>query len=268
MSIVAISQTYASLGDEIGRELARALGYRFADREIILQAAERFGTGVREFEHATEERPSLWERLSDTKRRYITYVEAVIFELVVQDNIILSGRGAPFSLQRVRHVLRVRVTAPESLRAERLGLGIDAGTDLVRHSDRERASRVKFLYNVDWDDPLLYDLVLNTERLDVPAAVRLIRQALEHERFRPTPASLDTARDLGLSARAQAALLLNPVTQDLQLTITCENGVVSMSGRVRQGEQRAVVEETIGRLPGVARVVSAIAVLPPPGSGV
>ncbi|MGH7319431.1 MAG: cytidylate kinase family protein [Candidatus Rokuibacteriota bacterium] len=236
--------------------------------EIILQAAERFGTGVREFEHATEERPSLWERLSDTKRRYVTYVEAVIFELVVQGDIVLSGRGAPFSLQRVRHVLRVRVTAPESLRAERLGLGIDAGTDLVRHSDRERASRVKFLYNVDWDAPLLYDLVLNTERLDVPGSVRLIRQALEQGRFQSTPDSLATARDLGLAARARAALLLDPLTQDLQVAITCENGVVSMSGRVAQREQRAVVEETIGRFPGVTKVLSDITVLPPPGIGV
>ena len=35
MSIVAISETAGSLGNEIGRRLAERLRYRFADREII-----------------------------------------------------------------------------------------------------------------------------------------------------------------------------------------------------------------------------------------
>ena len=67
MSIVAISPTTGSLGDEIGREVARALGYEFADREIIEKAAARFGEGVMELAHATEEKPTLWERFIDTE---------------------------------------------------------------------------------------------------------------------------------------------------------------------------------------------------------
>ena len=66
MSIVAISPTIGSLGDEIGREVARARGYEFADREIIEKASARFGEGVMELAHATEEKPTLWERFVDT----------------------------------------------------------------------------------------------------------------------------------------------------------------------------------------------------------
>ena len=40
MSIVAISETAGSLGNEIGRRVAEHLGYRFADREIIAKASE------------------------------------------------------------------------------------------------------------------------------------------------------------------------------------------------------------------------------------
>jgi cytidylate kinase-like protein len=58
MSIIAVSQTLGSLGDEIGRELARTLTYQVADREIILEAAERFGEGVPALQHATEEKPT------------------------------------------------------------------------------------------------------------------------------------------------------------------------------------------------------------------
>jgi len=120
MSIVAISPTIGSLGDEIGREVARARGYEFADREIIEKAAARFGEGVMQLAHVTEEKPTLWERFVDTSRRYMTYVEAIVLELASRDDVVLAGRGAAFLLGSTRHVLRVRITAPERMRANRL----------------------------------------------------------------------------------------------------------------------------------------------------
>ena len=46
MSIVTISSALGSSGEAIGRALADELTYTFADREIILKAAERLGQGV------------------------------------------------------------------------------------------------------------------------------------------------------------------------------------------------------------------------------
>ena len=233
MSIVAISQTLGSLGDEIGRELARILGWEFADREIIAQAAQRFGEGVLELEHATEEKPSLWDRFTDTKRRYLTYVEAMIFDMAARDNVILSGRGATIFLRKVRHALRVRISAPERVRAYRVEhqqeLTSDAAIHRVRQNDRERASNVKFLYHVDWDDPLLYDLVLNTERMDVKEGARLIQNALQNERAQPTPESRAEVKDLSLAAQAKAALLAHPELLSVLPQVDVDPAVVAVA---------------------------------------
>ena len=70
MSIVAISETLGSLGNEIGRRLAESLGWGFADREIIAKAAERFGVDLAQVRHNAEEKPSLWERFTDGHRRF------------------------------------------------------------------------------------------------------------------------------------------------------------------------------------------------------
>ncbi len=266
MSIVAISQTLGSLGDEIGREVARVLSYEYADREIILKAAEQFGEGVAALEHLTEGKPSLWERLTETRQHYLAYVEAIIWELAARDNVVLVGRGATSVLQGIRHAVRVRVSAPASVRARRLedrqGLTPDAA-EVVRQSDRERAARIRFLYHVAWDEPLGYDLVFNTERLDVPAAAALIRTALRAERFQATSAGLAEVQDQSLTARARAALLTNPVTRDLQLFVSCQDGHLSLSGRVTHDEQRRVAEEVATRLPGATRVNNEITVAPP-----
>ena len=71
MSIVAISDTLGSRGDTMGRELARRLRWEFADRDAITKAAEQFGEAVGELHEVTETRPTLWERFTDSKRRYL-----------------------------------------------------------------------------------------------------------------------------------------------------------------------------------------------------
>ncbi len=217
LSVVAMSATLGSWGNEIGRELGRVLAYEFADREIIAEAAGRFGEGVMDLHRVTEGKPRLLERFSDDPHRYVTYVEAVILEMAARDNVILAGRGAVVVLSKLRHVLRVRVNAPEGVRAERveqsLGLTREAAIDAVRESDRERGARVKFLYHVDWDDLLLYDLALNTERLTVERAVALVQSAIGDERFRTTPEAIRTLAELSVAAQAKAAQLTKSVVQ-------------------------------------------------------
>lgn len=273
MSIVAISASIGSLGDRIGHELGRVLAYEFADREIIAKAAERFGEGVMELAHVTEEKPTLWERLATTKHHYLASVEAIIFEMAARDNVILSGRGATILLSKIPYVLRVRITAPEPVRVERVahqeGITRDAATDLVRQTDRERAARIRFLYHMDWEDPLLYDLVLNTERLTAQKAAKLIQEALGDERFQPSPDARRELADLSLVAQAKAALLANPITQPLQLSLSCKNGQLHIGGVVRREEQRQVAQEVVGKIPGVTGVLNEILVVayPPPTWG-
>jgi cytidylate kinase len=267
VSVVTISQALGSSGETIGRALAGELHYTFADRDIILKAAERLGQDVTALERLLEGRPTLRERLTETRRDYLAAVEAVIWEFAAGDNVVIVGRGSTFVLQRVRHAFRVRMTAPLHVRARRLeverGLVPDAEA-VVARSDRDWAARIRHLYDVALDDPLQYDLVLNTARLDVPASVATIRAALAAERFHATPASLVEVRDRCLTARVQAALLSHPRTRELGLFFSCQDGQVVLSGRVAREDQRKVATEVVERLSDVSRVLSEIVVILPP----
>jgi cytidylate kinase len=255
---VAMSETVGSGGTEIGRALAVALGWEFADREIITKAAESFGEGVVELKHATEEKPTLWDRFRQSQQRYATYVEATVLEMAARDNGVLVGRASTVILRDVRHALRVRVIASESMRAQRIerqqGLTAEAALESVRHADHDLGARVRFLYHLDWEAPLLYDIVLNTERLSVPRAVALLREMLADERFASTDDSCQALRDRSLTASARAALLANPSTRPSSIRVTASHGAVELTGRVTSEAERQAAGAAVARIPGVAAV--------------
>lgn len=256
--IIAISETLGSLGSEIGRHLAQELSWEFADREILAKASTRYGEGVLDLAHVTESKPNLWERFTDTTRRYQRYVEATIFEMAARDNVVLSGRASTILLRPIRHAVRVRVNAPEVVRAERVeqqqGMVHEAALDLVAQTDLERAARVKFVYGADWNDTLFYDLVLNTERLTVDAGARLIRVLMAEPRFQPTPESRRDLRDLSLAAQAKAALLAHSITRALTITVACRDGYLSVSGTVHDAEHAGIAHNLVSAVPDAAGV--------------
>ena len=267
MSIVAISETTGSLGNQIGRRVSERLGYRFADREIIAKAAEQFGAELSDLRHGTEGKPTFWERLTDSQHRYRAYVDSIILEMASGDDVVLTGMAAAIVLRQVPHALRVRTNAPERLRAERVeqrqGLTREAALDHVRHTDHERATRVKFLYRVNVDDHLLYDIVLNTERMTADEGARVIQETLREQRFQTTPAWRGQLVDRSIVARAQATFMASPVIDPGRVAVSASGGCASLSGTVDTEEESTLVQETVARIPGVSRIVNEIVVTPP-----
>jgi cytidylate kinase len=234
MSIVAISDTLGSRGDAMGRELARRLGWEFVDRDVITKAAEQFGEAVGDLHEVTETRPTLWERFTDSKRRYLLYVEATVFEMAARDRVVIVGHGATIMLREVRHALRVRVTAPERERVERVrqehGFTVSAALDAVRDSDGERAARMRYLYHVDMDDAFLYDVTINSERVDIDEGVRIMAEALTLQRVQSTDASWAEANDRVATALARARLAADPRTRSQRLTVETHDRRLTLRG--------------------------------------
>jgi cytidylate kinase len=267
MSVIACSQEWGSLGDRIARAVAETLGYRFADREIILEAANTYGVAEAELARLDETRPRLLERLQLERQRYLLFIEATVLRFAVEDRVVILGRGGYVLLREVSHALRVRLHAPRDARAGRVGAWAATDTktagQLVRQNDRERAARMRYLYEVDWTDPLLYDLAVNTARLDERTATDLIARAAGQPQFAPTSDSRRTVADLALAAQVRAALAADREVSWTSVQVTAHEGSVTIGGAVRTDAQRARVLELAGRVPGVRSVQDDVGVLPP-----
>src|SRR5712691_3541770 len=187
MAIINISHEMGAGGPEIGMAVAQRLGYRYVDQELISDAAHRYGLLEEKLAHLDESKPTLFERFDTETRRYITVIQTALYEFAEQDNVVLMARGGQWLLRGIPHVFRIRVIAPFELRVKRavkrlagqMGEAVNprAVTDMVRRDDAEKSGRMRYLYEVDINDPGLYELVLNTEKLSNEAAVELIATA-------------------------------------------------------------------------------------------
>jgi len=269
MAIVTISQQMGSGGAEIGIALAQQLGYRHVDQELIQDAVRRYGLTEAKLSHLDESKPTLFERFDTETRHYITIIQTSLLEFAEADNVVLIGRGGQWLLRGIPHVLRLRVIAPFDQRvrqwlkrtAELTGETPNqrAVAELVRRDDTERAGRMRYLYEVDIGDPILYDLIVSTERLEPAAVIDMIDRLVRRPEMATTEEGRRLVTSRALASRVQAALTVHPDTRRYRITVEAEDGVVTLEATT--GLERAI--EVAREVPGVRDVQARQVEIPP-----
>ena len=195
--VVCISRTLGAGGEDVALQVARDLGFRYIDDEIVLAAADKAGVSPEEIAKAEHTQPlvvRIMEALAAapmvSESGYIaatvpvpniTYsqvIAQVIREVAEAGNAVILAHGASHALSGRTDALRVLITASPDTRENRLaqGDGLDAAgaRKSVEASDRERAKYLDRFYNVRHELPTQYDLTLNTDTMAVPTAIALI----------------------------------------------------------------------------------------------
>lgn len=259
MAIIAISRQMGSGGYGIAASVAKALGYSYADRQMIVEAAKDYEVPEAAIADVAEHRLAGWQRFDEEKLRYRTFLEAAYFGLAEQDNIVTAGRGIATLLRGVSHALRVRIVARLEVRVERTmereHLGRSEALHKVREYDRDMIARIGYLFGPEWALPESYDLVINAARDDMRLYVDMIVAAATHPVFRSTPESLQIVRNLSLAAHVRAAIAGNVhIQRGANVEVTADKGHVSLRGWVRHPAVKDAVLTTVKGVPGVVSV--------------
>jgi cytidylate kinase len=206
MSVITVRGQLGSGAPEIGREVADRLQAGYIDREIIAEVAARLHR--QEEDVIAKEMPpsSLLSRIAEALEhsfvfgdgfagaylplgqiplndaRYLQALESVIKELARSPSVVIRGRGSEFILKDHPGSLHVLVVAPLELRVERLMENLN----LDRETARQEAERfdsslrefIKRYFKAEREDPVNYDLVINTGRFTLQAAASMIVNAL------------------------------------------------------------------------------------------
>ncbi|MGC9521046.1 MAG: AAA family ATPase [Anaerolineae bacterium] len=210
MPVVTISRQYGSGGVEIAERLCEVLGYSYFDKNMMAQVASEMGISEDEVVDLSEDTyrmRSFLERLFGRRRirseisrsaaadrsmpvealseaEGINLVKDTILGAYERDNVVIVGRGGQAILREKPGVLHVRLNAPLGARAlrvkEREDISLAEATDLTTSKDQAAVAYLERFFEIDWDNPMLYHLILNTGKWEIVDAADVIIAALTH----------------------------------------------------------------------------------------
>jgi CMP/dCMP kinase len=196
--VLAISRQIGSGGTYIGRAVAGRLGLKYADREIVQEAARLLGVKKNDVTLLEERMSSRWVRLARifaigppespyVPPRLPALDEGVVFEvesrivrdLAQREDAVIVGRGAFHALRHHPGAIRVFVHAPEAWRVERIMRVYnmkdeEAARALVQRSDTSRCEGARRITGGFWFDATRFDLCLNAASVGLGPAIDLV----------------------------------------------------------------------------------------------
>lgn len=189
--VVTISRQWGSGGTNIAKLVAKKLDFKLYDKEIIEHIAELAGVSPSQIEHHDESELGVFSDLvlqllegkRPTSAGYLRALVKAVKQIGRIGDAVIVGRAANLIIPLA---FNVRIIAPENVRVQRISElhNTDERTArrMVTHSDRQRYRFVRSQFGADWNDPLAFDMVLNTEHFSIEHAADLIIKGFNDRR--------------------------------------------------------------------------------------
>lgn len=180
--VITISSEPGSGGRILARGLAKRLKVDLFDRDIVKEIAESVHisgavietmekerlSGIKDFISSLVNDRYLWPGV------YLDHLMRVVAAIASHGNAIIVGRGANFLIPPEDR-LSVRVIAPLETRvknvAKEFGVTREEAKRRVINRENRRSAFIRQSFHADVADPRKYDLVINTQKLNLDAAV-------------------------------------------------------------------------------------------------
>jgi len=259
MAVITVSRQLGSLGTEIAREAANRLNYAFVEKERIGKMLVGYGFPESEVEKFDEKRAPLWDYLSINRTKFLHLIRAVIFGFASKDNAVIVGRGGQVLLKDLPGTLHVRIIAPFEVRLRRLikseGVEEKHAAEILRRSDSDSFGYIQSFFHVDWNDPTLYDLLINSAKVSLETSVEMIIDSVRDQGIQDGAERVkEKLSDLALSQKVEAKLMDILGVGFRNLEVRAEKGLVVLKGGVVSQAKKEECERTTTGLEGVKRV--------------
>jgi len=201
MPVITVSRQFGAGGRTLAENVSRELGYALYDNELIQMVADQARVSAESVDALEKDssgifnrfvgqimprnlRDILLERKGETIEEdiYVDLLSKIINEIADMGNAVIVGRGSQYFLQDRTDALHVLVRADHKDRVAFMKKEYDftqaKAQEAVAQEDRRRANLYRKFGRADYDTPLLYHLVLNTSRLHLDTACRLVCRLL------------------------------------------------------------------------------------------
>lgn len=195
-AIYTIGREFGSGGKDIGMALAKRLGIKCYDKELLTEAAKNSGFCAEIFENHDEKPTSsfLYSLVMDTYS-FGGYSSAPFLDMPLNHKVFLAqfdtikkiaenescvivGRCADYALSENPDCVNVFIHADMDFRiariAQKMNLTDNKARDLIQKNDKQRASYYNYYTSKKWGDSRSYHLCLDSSKLGIEGCVDMI----------------------------------------------------------------------------------------------
>jgi cytidylate kinase len=266
MYFVTVSEMLGSGGENVARKVAAKLNYPFYAKEELYKAAHEMGY-LDDVSHLELKSPHLLEKYySDKPKKYIKLFQSVIFDVAKKGNALFFGKGSQLLLHNFDCALHVLITGSMEKRIGRLKRDMkieeSVAEKIIHTSDHDKAGFLKYAFDADWLSPNLYDITINTDKLDRETAVGIVVDAAQSEAIKSCSTDVvETLGKLSLQRRIESALLEAGV-MSLRMFFTVEDlETVKLYGIVHTEEEKEAVAGAIRSIKEIKTIKNDLTVL-------
>lgn len=196
-TVITISREFGSGGRELSQILAKKLGVKLYDRQIINEAASAIGVEDIKFEQLKrfeEEVPPLSLKFmpfylfgvsgKQTLNDKVFASECKIIEKLAEDGpCVILGRCADYVLRKRPNTYSFYICADDEFRTAR-GASVYEGKTLLElnEEDLKRGGYYSHYTGRKWGDPKYYNLTINTAKISLEKAADVILHYIENRK--------------------------------------------------------------------------------------
>jgi cytidylate kinase len=262
MVAIAMTREMGTLGKDVAQGIADSLDLRVVHSELVEHdLATRLGVRDSAVHHYLEGSASLLERWKIDKKKLSQFTAEEILELARDGNVVIRGWGGAAVLRSVPHVLRVRVCAPMAYRErvimDRLGLkDANEARHEIERNDAAHAQVIRGFFGVNWENPQLYHVVLNTGCVSVDTCVRIVRLLTDDPAFQESETSRAALEDTLIETRTRNILDTLRVANGIEISVA--RGEVKLSGVLSEDSDISSAIDKVRQIEGVKDVTNKI----------
>ena len=209
-------------------------GIRCISREDLENDVNKHGEiAVRVLEKLAEA-TSAYDQFSELRWPYMVLMRKALLEEIRHDYVVYHGYSSHLLLPAFRHFVRVRIEAPLEMRVtmtmQRLSCDEEKAREYITNADDHRVKWARFMYAHDIRNTMLYDLVLNLDRVTLKAACGILECLMAEKDFQVTPESRAEVERLYLASKIEESLVTDPRTAALEIRSEVRNDGIRLIG--------------------------------------
>ncbi len=181
--IITVSRQTGSLGKEIADLLAEKLNYPVITRDYAM--SQWFSQIATKHElHMLEESPVFFLNLSSAGISFAAFLENKLKEFTAEQPAIIFGLGSQIIFAHNPQALHIKIIASQEVRTKRImethGMEKADAERFLKLTDRKHKRYIASIYDMDWTDPSLYHIMLNTDFINIDEASSLLYYMLQN----------------------------------------------------------------------------------------